>query len=89
MALGATRGTVVRSIVRDSLIIVGAGVVMGVPSAILLGRIARSQLYGIAPNDPYTIAIAILIFMAIGAAATRLPAKRAASLDPVQAIKQD
>jgi putative ABC transport system permease protein len=89
MALGATRGAIVRMVLRDGLAVAGCGVLMGVPCALAAGQLVRSQLYGVAPSDPFTIIGAALVFVLTGSIAAFLPAVRAANIDPMGALKQE
>jgi predicted permease len=89
MALGATRGAVVRLMVRDGLIIVAAGTGLGVPCALAAGRLLGTQLYGVAPSDPTTLMGAVTVFLLTGVVAALLPAIRAARVDPMIALRAD
>ena len=89
MALGSTRIAVVRMIVRDGLIIVAAGTLLGVPCALATGRLVRAQLYGLAPNDPVTIIGAAAVFIVTGFVAAVLPALQAARVDPMIALRAE
>jgi hypothetical protein len=88
-ALGATRGIVVRMIVRDGLAIVVPGVLIGVPCAWAAGRLARAQLYDIAPGDPRTLALAAAISLATALAASWIPALRASRVTPLDALREE
>lgn len=89
MALGASRTSVVRMIVRDGLIVVVPGVLIGVPCALAAATVVRSQLYGLAPYDPATIIGAAAVFTATGLVAALLPALRASKIDPMDALRQE
>jgi predicted permease len=89
MALGARRTVVVRMIVRDGLIVVVPGVLIGVPCALAAATLVRSQLYGVAPNDPATIIGAAAVFTVTGFVAALLPALRASKIDPMDALRQE
>jgi putative ABC transport system permease protein len=89
LALGAARGTVVWMIVRDGLAIAVPGVLIGAPCAWAAARLARAQLYGIAPSDPRTLLIAAAIFLATVLAASLLPALRASRVAPVEALREE
>ena len=89
LALGATRATVVRMIVRDGLAVAVPGIVIGVPCALAAARLVRSQLYGIAPNDLPTIIGAAAIFVLTSLIASLLPALRASKIDPMVALRED
>ena len=89
MALGARRGQVVQMIVRDGLIVVVPGVLIGAPCALAAATLVRSQLYGVAPNDLVTILGAAAVFTVTGLVAALLPALRASKIDPMNALRQD
>lgn len=89
MALGATRADVIGMITREGLAIAAGGVLLGVPAAIAAGRLVRSQLYDVAPNNPAPIVGAALVFLMTGLAAAWLPAVRASRLDPMDALRQE
>ncbi len=89
MAVGARRGQVVWMILRDSLVLTSIGVVVGLPLAALTGRALASSLYGVQPLDPlsYFLSVAGVAFVAFAAGA--LPASRAASIDPLSALRTE
>ena len=89
MALGASRADVVQMIVRDGLIVVVPGVLIGVPCALAAATLVRSQLYGLASNDPATIIGAAAVLTVTGFIAALLPARRASKIDPMDALRQE
>jgi putative ABC transport system permease protein len=89
VALGATRRTVVRMIVRDGLAIAVPGVLIGAPCAWAAARLVRAQLYGIAPGDPRTLLVGAAILLATVLAASLLPALRASRVAPVEALREE
>jgi predicted permease len=89
MAVGARRGQVVWMILRDSLVLTSAGVVMGVPLAMLVGRALTSSLYGVKALDATTYLLAVTGVAAVALAASALPAGRAASVDPMRALRTE
>lgn len=89
MALGAPRGKVLWMILRESLTICAIGIAVGLPLAILCTRALASLLYGLAPYDPLTIGLAALGIAAICLAAGFVPARRAASVDPLVALRYE
>jgi ABC-type antimicrobial peptide transport system permease subunit len=93
MALGARRGRVLASIVRETLVMVVAGIAAGIPLTLAIGRIARSvvadMLFGLKQNDPATVALAIAGLLVVGAVAAYIPARRAASVDPMVALRYE
>jgi ABC-type antimicrobial peptide transport system permease subunit len=89
MALGATHTVVVQMIVRDGLIVVVPGVLIGVPCALAAATLVRSQLYGLAPHDPTTIIGAAVVFTVTGFVAALVPALRASKIDPMDALRYE
>jgi len=89
MALGADRGSVVRLILREALALLAIGLVLGTAIALWAGRAAASLLYGLKPYDPVTLAAAALLLAAIALAASYFPARRAAALDPMLALRDE
>ena len=88
MALGASATGVVRMIVRNAMTLAGLGVAVGILGAIALGRVLRSQLFGVSVADPMTFAAVIVVLVLISAVASYLPARRAAALDPANALRE-
>jgi predicted permease len=89
MALGARRGQVVWMILKGSLLLTGAGVVVGVPPAILMGRALTSSLYGVKPLDGVSYLLALMGVALVALAASAVPAARAASVDPLTALRTE
>jgi predicted permease len=89
MAMGAQRSTVVKLVLQDVLWICGASIVASLPIALLLGPLLQSQLYGIRSSDPLTLLGGTLLIAAVAVMAAMLPARRAASLEPMQALRTE
>jgi predicted permease len=89
MALGAQRGGVIWMVLREALLLVGMGVAVGVPLALVLARSVSSLLYGLKPTDALTISAAAIILLAVGAVASYLPARRASCVDPMEALRYE
>ncbi|MPY87176.1 MAG: FtsX-like permease family protein [Luteitalea sp.] len=87
MALGARAGEVVRLIMGRAMALAAVGLAVGIAAALALGGALRSQLFGVSPVDPLTLGAVALLLGATAAAASYLPARRAASLDPVAALR--
>jgi predicted permease len=87
LAMGATRGAIMRMVLSDSLRLVVAGLLLGVPLALSAGSIVASRLFGVNPHDPATIAIAAGMMLVVGAAAACMPARRASTIDPLVALR--
>lgn len=89
MALGAQAGNVLWLVLRETLLLALIGIALGLPVALISTRLAKEMLFGLSPNDPLTIALATLLMIAIAALAGFLPARRAAQLDPLIALRHD
>jgi predicted permease len=89
IALGAERTTVVWMVLREVAFLTVVGIAIGVPGALGLSRFVRSQLYGIEPSDPMTLLIAASTLAAVGLFAGYLPARRAAGVQPVRALRYE
>ncbi len=87
LALGATRLATVWLVLRDALLMTTIGIAIAVPSVWALGRLVESQLYGIKPMDPATIATAALILCSTALGAALIPARRAAAVNPTDALR--
>ena len=89
MALGARREQVLWMVIRESLILAAAGLIVGVPFSLLVARLLRSNLYGLSQTDLVTFITALLGIAIITLVASFIPARRAASIDPIQALRSE
>jgi predicted permease len=89
MALGANRGSVVAMVLRGALWQVGIGLGIGIPAAIGAGYLMASQLFGVTPWNPLLLAAATVILGLAALIAAVIPAQRAASVDPIQALRSE
>ena len=89
MALGAQQSGVLRLVLRQAMTLVIAGLVAGSIAAFLLVRFIESRLFGVAPNDPVTLAVVGALLVAMALVACIVPARRAARLDPMIAFRAD
>ena len=87
IALGASRATILEMVLADGLKLVGLGILVGLIGALSSSRLIASRLYGIETGDPGTIAIACTLLVAVAAIAGYLPARRAAMVDPMTALR--
>ncbi len=87
MAMGARAGVVERMVVGQGMILSGIGVVLGWPAAWMLSKLASSFLYGIEPHDTVTFAAVPLLLVAVALVACWIPARRAASINPTEALR--
>jgi putative ABC transport system permease protein len=89
MALGASTRRVVTTVLADGMRPVAVGVAVGLAGAAALARFLSSTLYQVTPHDPVTFACAVLVLAAVAAAACLAPARRAATVDPQEALRQE
>jgi ABC-type antimicrobial peptide transport system permease subunit len=89
MALGAERRTVLRMVIRETLLLAGTGVAIGLGIALAATRLMSSLLFGVGPNDPTTFAVVSLGLTVVALVAGCVPAARAASIDPILALKAE
>jgi len=89
IALGAQKHDVLALLYRQAAVPLGIGIAAGLVAAAGLSRFLRSQLFEIAPTDPATYGIIVLVFVAVGLVAVYLPARRATRIDPVEAIRAE
>lgn len=89
IALGASRGRVISMIVGETIGLVIAGLALGAGLAYAASRLIGSRLYGVTPQDPLILALAIGLLLAVALSAAYLPARRASKLDPMTALRQE
>ena len=89
MALGAQSGRVMRMVLREASWLAAIGVIAGLAIAIAMGRLIASMLYGLKSYDPLTLGGSALFLVIIALAASWIPARRAASVDPIKALRHE
>jgi ABC-type antimicrobial peptide transport system permease subunit len=89
MAMGANRRHVLGLVMRGALLQIAIGLAIGIPVALLGGYLVSSQLYGVSKYDPLTIAIAIAILGVCAVIAGFVPARRASSIEPMNALRTE
>jgi putative ABC transport system permease protein len=89
MALGAAVGDVIRLVVRQGLVPVVAGLLIGMAAGVAVSQVMRGVLYGVTPGDPITYATAAIVLTAVALLACVAPARRATRVDPIMAIRAE
>jgi predicted permease len=89
MALGAQRGGVIWMVLRQVFLLAIVGLAIGVPAALAASKLVESFLFGMKPNDPLTISVAIAVLVAATVIAGYAPARRASKIDPMVALRHD
>jgi len=89
MALGAAPATILGLVIGHGLRLSAAGIAFGLVAALVLTRLMTTMLVGVRPTDPATFAVMVLVFFAIAAFSSWLPARRAAALDPTEALRTE
>jgi ABC-type antimicrobial peptide transport system permease subunit len=89
MALGATVTDVTRMIARRGVVLAALGIVAGLVGALGATRLLHGLLYGVSPTDPIALALTCIVLFVVALVASWLPARRAAALDPMEALRND
>jgi predicted permease len=89
MALGADRGQIVRMVLRGGFLQIGIGLAIGIPAAIGAGKLMTGQLFGVKPWDPTMLTLATLLLALAALLASLIPARRAASVEPMVALRSE
>ncbi|HTX40917.1 MAG TPA: ABC transporter permease, partial [Acidobacteriaceae bacterium] len=87
MALGADRGGIVQMVLRSAFLQAGIGLLIGIPGAVVAGHFMASQLYGVQPWDPVVLVTTAVVLAAAAFVAAVVPARRAASVEPMRALR--
>jgi ABC-type antimicrobial peptide transport system permease subunit len=89
MALGAERRDIVWMVLKESMLLVSAGLIIGVPAAWGAAHLISSQLFGLNPGDPVTLSLAVVLLTLVGALAGYLPARKASRVDPLVELRYE
>jgi predicted permease len=89
MALGAERRNIIWMVLKESLLLVGIGLAVGIPAAWAAAHLISSQLFGLNPSDPVSLATAALLLIAVAALAGYLPARKASRVNPLVALRYE
>ena len=89
MALGAQQTSILRLVMRDAAIVLLVGIAAGLLGSIWITRLVKGLLFGLTPNDPVTMALAIVALVVVALVATYIPARRAMKVDPMVALRYE
>lgn len=88
-ALGADRGSIMRLIMGDGLLMAATGIVLGLVASMGLGQVLSSLLYGVSPNDLATLMVGAVVFLAVALVASAIPVTRAVRISPGRALRAE
>ena len=89
MSLGAASRDVLRLVLKQGVVLVGAGLAIGLAGAFVLTRLIEAQLYGVAAHDPLVLLVVCSVLLLVALAACWLPARRAAATSPIEALRYE
>jgi putative ABC transport system permease protein len=89
VALGASRSTILRMILRETLVLTFVGMAVGIPCALAASRLLGHMLFGVSANDPATLAGVALVLAVVASLAGYVPARRAMRVDPMVALRYE
>ncbi|HEV2446965.1 MAG TPA: FtsX-like permease family protein, partial [Candidatus Sulfopaludibacter sp.] len=89
VALGARQSQILAGVLRNGVALLAAGIVIGIPASLSLTRLLASQLWGVTPSDPRTFVAVTVLLVVAGSAACWIPARQAARVDPLTALRHE
>jgi len=89
LALGATPSGILGLVLRQGLLFVGAGSAIGIVAAVFAGDLVKTFLYQVKPTDAWTYAAVVLVLLLVGSIAALIPARRAAAVEPMTALREE
>jgi putative ABC transport system permease protein len=89
IALGSSRLEISRLVLMDVLRLAGIGITVAIPCSVMLGRLLRSQLFGVSSADPFTLCAVVMLIVLVALVAAIAPARRASSVDPTTALRAE
>ncbi|MBA2527819.1 MAG: FtsX-like permease family protein [Pyrinomonadaceae bacterium] len=89
MAVGADRSHIIWMVLKESLLLVAVGLVIGVPAALGAAHLISNQLFGLNPSDPVTLLTAVILLTLVAALAGYLPARKASRVNPLTALRYE
>ena len=87
MALGATQGNIIGMVLREGLVLMMVGLIAGLTAGLMAAKALASLFYGVSPMDPISIVVTVILIEAVSLLAGYIPARRAANVDPMVALK--
>jgi len=89
MALGAQQGDILRLVIRSGFRLIAAGVLIGLLASYALTRLIAGEISGVSASDPWTFVVVVAVVVSVGLGACLLPARRAATVDPLVALRYE
>lgn len=89
LALGAQNESVLWMVLKESMLLLGIGIALGVPATLAATRLVQSQLFGVNASDPVTMTVAVFVISSVTLMAAYFPARRAANVDPMVALRYE
>ncbi len=89
MALGATRGTVMKMVLTEVMVMTGCSVAIAIPLSVALGSVVKNQLYGVSYRDPATLLFVVIAIGVVALLAASVPARRAVQVQPITALRYE
>jgi ABC-type antimicrobial peptide transport system permease subunit len=89
MAVGAQRGSILQMVLREAFTLVAIGLATGIAFSLAGAKLLQSLVFGLSPRDPLTLALASAILLVTGLLAALIPARRAAAIEPMQALRTE
>lgn len=89
MALGASKAVLIRAVLKESILLLVIGILVGIPVSLASNRATQAVLFGVNPADPVTLSVAVAVICACMLVGAYMPARRAAKVDPMVALRYE